>query len=221
MIETLENIDIELFKVLNGLHTQFLDYLMWLISGKVTWLLLYLAVAVVAFRRGWRRGVTVVLLLAVTVTLCDQISSTFIKHAVERLRPTHTPGLAETVHTVNGYLSGQFGFVSSHAANTLGCAALLSLLTRRKAFTVTVFVWALLVSYSRVYLGVHFPGDVICGGLLGILIGCVVYAVYKWAIERRAGCPPFSPGEAMALVVATAANAAILAAVAVVQFLAG
>lgn len=221
MIEYLEAIDIELFKVLNGFYCEFLDCLMWLISGKLTWALMYATLLFVAFRKGWREGLVLLVLTAVTVTLCDQISSSLIKPAVERLRPSRTEELAAIVHTVNGYHGGRYGFVSSHAANTFGSSVLVALILRRRALAWTVMLWAAVVSYSRIYLGVHFPGDVLCGAILGAVIGWGVYRLYLWC-SGKAACKRFTAGcytlgETRAVTVAIVANTLLLVAVAAVQ----
>lgn len=186
MIEYLQYLDIELFKVLNGCYSEYFDCVEWLISRKLTWLPLYLILSIVVFSRGWKQGLVIVIVIALTVTLCDQISSSLIKPAVERLRPSHTEELAASIHTVRDYFGGRYGFLSSHAANTFGVAILLTCLFRRKSFTITILLWALVVSYSRIYLGVHFPGDVLCGAILGLLLGAGVYLLLKKIMETSA-----------------------------------
>lgn len=118
-----------------------------------------------------RRYLIIILGLTLVITLCDQISASIIKPYVGRLRPSHTVGVCEFLHYVYGYKGGQYGFVSSHAANTLGAAAFLSYIIKNRKITIYLFTWALIVCYSRIYLGVHYLGDVICGGILGIAIG--------------------------------------------------
>ena len=106
MIEYLEAIDIELFTFLNGHYNAYFDQFMWLVSSRLAWIPMCLALLYVVFRNNWRNGLAALLLIAITITLSDQISSGIIKHAVERLRPTHTEALIPIVHTVNGYMSG-------------------------------------------------------------------------------------------------------------------
>ena len=186
MIEYLEAIDIEVFKVLNGHFNAYFDQLMWLVSSRLAWIPMCLALLYVGFRNNWRNGVALLVFVALTITLSDQTASGLIKPAVERLRPTHTPLLEGVVHTVNGYLSGRYGFVSSHAANSFGVAMLLSLLFRNRVFTWLIFVWAAVLSYSRIYLGVHFPGDILGGMIVGMLVARLLFWLYCRLMNRRA-----------------------------------
>ena len=121
---------------------------------------------------------------AVAVGLSDFISSGIIKPWVSRLRPTHEPALAGMLHLVNGYTGGMYGFVSSHAANTMACALLFSLLYRNKYATVALMLWVALNCYSRMYLGVHYPGDIIGGLLVGTSFAGLTYAVLCCLLKR-------------------------------------
>jgi undecaprenyl-diphosphatase len=112
---------------------------------------------------------------AILVTLCDQISASIIKPCFARLRPTHHPDFMNLVQTVNGYRGGRYGFVSSHAANGFGAATFMALVYRYKWVTASVFLWALVSSYSRIYLGVHFISDILGGMALGVVLGVAVY----------------------------------------------
>ena len=122
--------------------------------------------------------------LIILVVLCDQISHEVFKHGFERLRPTHDPLLKDFVKIIHGYRGGKYGFVSSHATNTMGLAVLSSLLFRNKVYSIFIYSWALIISYSRIYLGVHYPGDVVGGLILGALLGFGVYKLYKLVIPR-------------------------------------
>lgn len=186
MIEYLESIDIEIFKMLNAHYNAYFDQFMWLVSSRLAWIPMCFALLWVIFRNNWRNGVAALIFIAITITLCDQIASGIIKHAVERLRPSRTEELMSIVHTVNGYIGGKYGFVSSHAANSFGVAMLLSLLIKDKVFTWLMFAWALILSYSRIYLGVHFPGDILGGFVVGFVVVAVLYKIYRKLLTTKA-----------------------------------
>ena len=167
------------------MHSPFFDTFMWYVSKTTTWSLMLLALIIMLFRKNWRQALFVILAIALTITLADQISSGIIKNLVERFRPTHSPEIGSLVHLVNGYKGGLYGFVSSHAANTIGVALFISLLFKRRYLTITLFFWASLVSYSRIYLGVHYLGDILGGICVGLLSGAIVYHLYLYAIQLK------------------------------------
>jgi undecaprenyl-diphosphatase len=171
MLEKILQIDTDLFLFLNGLHVPFLDPIMVFISGKLTWLPFYLFLVFLMYRKfGWRL-VWVLIGAALVVTLADQTSVHLFKNIFERLRPCHNPEIREFIHLAAGRCYGKFGFVSSHAANTFGVAVFLAFVFKTRWFTWFILAWAALVSYSRIYLGVHYPADILVGGLLGAVCG--------------------------------------------------
>ena len=184
MIEYIDSIDKQLLLFLNSMHSTYFDTLMWYVSKTATWSLMLVILLYILFKDNWRQAIIIVIGIALTITLADQISSGIIKGAVERLRPTHNPDIENLVHIVREYKGGLYGFVSSHAANTIGVAMFLSLLFKNKCVTITMFVWALFVSYSRIYLGVHYPGDILGGICVGLFSGTVSFKLYiqakKW-----------------------------------------
>ena len=184
MIEYLDAIDKEILLFLNGIHNTYFDTFMWYVSKTSTWSLMGAVLLYIMFRNNWRQAILVILGLALTITLADQISSGLIKGAVERLRPTHSPEIGSLVHVVNDYRGGSFGFVSSHAANTMGVAMFLALLFKRSYITYTLFIWSSLVAYSRIYLGVHYLGDVLGGTCVGLASAVLVFMAYNYAIKR-------------------------------------
>ncbi len=174
----LEELDQRLFLLINSRNSGFWDFVMFSISRIVVWIPLYLAI-LIALGRLYRKKLLVILLfIIIAITLSDQIS-VFLKNSFERPRPCHAVELEGIVHLVKGHCGGKFGFVSSHAANSFNIALLSLLLIRRRWFSVTIIIWAAVVGYSRIYLGVHYPGDVLCGSLLGALIGWGIYNLYK------------------------------------------
>ena len=184
MVECLDSLDRSIFLFLNGMHNDFFDVFMWYVSKTATWSLMLLFLLYIIFKNNWRMALMVVLGIALTITLADQISSGLIKDFIGRFRPTHNPEIESIVHTVNGYKGGLYGFVSSHAANTLGVAVYISLLFRNRYITLFMMLWSLLVAYSRIYLGVHYPGDILGGMIVGVISGFVVYKIYDYAILR-------------------------------------
>lgn len=185
MIEFLKELDKQLFLFLNGLHVSWLDEPMHFISQKYNWIPLYLLLAVLIFYRYRYRGFIVMLFAIILITLSDQISH-FSRDCFLRLRPTHDPEIAEMVHTVKGKIGGMYGFVSSHATNSFALAIyIIHVLKDRFRWIVPVMlVWASLKAYSRIYLGVHYPGDVLGGILLGVLLALAVSYLWKW-VDRR------------------------------------
>lgn len=153
LIQFLVDLDTQLFLFLNGLHNNFFDGFMYGTSNIPVWIPFYLSVIYIAVRYYKKEVLYVIPALIICVVLTDQISSGLIKDWVQRPRPSREESLAPFIHLVNGYQGGRFGFVSSHAANTFGFALLTSALFRNRYYATTVILWAILVSYSRIYLG--------------------------------------------------------------------
>ena len=184
MLEYLTDIDTTALLAVNGFHGMFQDTLWWLVSAKWSSLLILLALIWVLLHQNRRHALLVVAMLVLAFVMADQISSGLIKGLVERLRPTHDPSLESSVHVVNGYRGGMYGFVSSHAANAFAASTLISLIVRRRLVVISLFIWSLLQCYSRVYLGVHYPGDILGGMIVGLLSGWLVWQLMR-AIQRR------------------------------------
>lgn len=190
MIDQLIEIDTNVFLWLNSSHTSFWDIFMKMASGKIIWAFMYLALIFAIWRAwGWRTTVVMVVASALVVLFADQVSSSLLRPLFERLRPAHPENpISPMVHIVDGYRAGRYGFPSSHAANTFAIATFMSLLFKRTKFTFFMFFWALLNCYSRIYLGVHYPGDLLFGIVIGSLIGWIVYLVSVIVIRNWKGC---------------------------------
>lgn len=166
-MDTLIQTDTNIFLALNSLHCSFLDTFMYIFSSRWVWVPAYVLLAAMLVRmKGWRTGVFIVLCTAAAVALADQTCATFIRPAVQRLRPANPDNpISHLVHIVDGYRGGSYGFPSCHAANTFAFAMTIALIVRTRFMTLTVFLWALLNCYSRIYLGVHYPGDLTVGAV--------------------------------------------------------
>ena len=184
MLDYLNDIDTDALLAVNGLHDTFQDALWWMVSAKWSSVLLALALVWILLHQNRRHALLMLVMLVLAFVIADQVSSGIIKHLVERLRPTHNPSLGDAVHVINGYRGGMYGFVSSHAANSFAAATLLALVMRHRQVTCSLFTWALLQCYSRVYLGVHYPGDILGGIVVGVLAGWLVWCLMRW-IQRR------------------------------------
>lgn len=184
MIEWLDTIDQHIFLWLNNFHSPFWDKIMWFISGKEEWIPLYLIILFfLVYKYKWR-SLYILAGAAFVILLADRISVEVFKEVVKRPRPTHNLEINHLIHTVDNYFGGQYGFVSSHAANSFGLAVYLSYVFQKKWVTWSFIFWALLISYSRIYLGVHYPGDILGGALLGAACGTLSYFLLQYLNYR-------------------------------------
>ena len=192
MFESLENIDRKLFLALNDVHTPWLDTVMWYVSWTATWIPLFIFFLYYAYKKMGLKFTGILLLsCAVCIALADLISVYAFKEVFQRYRPTHNEEIRHLVKTVvkpNGevYLGGLYSFISSHAAN-FGAITMLLFLNFRNYSKLwyLLFIWFGLIAYSRIYLGVHYPSDLMVGGLLGFLIGFVVYRIENHFFEIK------------------------------------
>lgn len=190
MIDRIIEFDKHLMLLLNGWHSPFFDFLMPVITDKYTGIPIYLAILVILFRKvDMKKLLIAVAAILVTFALCDSLSVALFKETFQRLRPGWDPQIMDQVRMLE-YKGGQYGFVSSHAANLFGLATITSLLIKNRIYTVLIFFWAALVGYSRIYVGKHFPADVVCGAIFGMIVGYLVYKGTVWLCDyfRKRRC---------------------------------
>lgn len=182
----LSDIDARLLLIVNGAHSPFFDSVMWCISGRWIWVPFYAVLAYLLFRRmSWKRASICLVTIGLIILAADQTCATLIRPEIGRLRPANLNNpLSSFVHVVNGYRGGRYSFPSCHAANTFALAVFMSLVIRHKWFTVMMFSWAFVVSYSRMYLGVHYFGDLFCGATIGSLFAVLFYYLQNYLFKR-------------------------------------
>lgn len=181
MLEKILQYEEDLFLLINGSYSYFMDCVMWLFSGGIIWIpiAIFLLTAIV-YKKKWQVWLPVLIAIIILFVCCDQFSSAVCKPYFARLRPTHYPGIEEYVRTLYGYSGGKYGFISGHATNSFGFAMFSSLLFRNRYYSIVIYVWAFILSYSRIYLGVHFISDVMAGAMAGCIIGALVYVLYRF-----------------------------------------
>ncbi|WP_154857059.1 phosphatase PAP2 family protein [Cyclobacterium xiamenense] len=190
MIHLIQQWDEAFFLFLNGQHAPWLDPIMLALTGKYIWVPLYLYLLYLIIRRYPKEWVGYVVGLILTVVLADQLTSGIMKPFFERLRPCHDPRWDELIRNYAG-CGGRYGFASSHAANTFALASFMQQVGKKRMRGMGwLFGWAALVSYTRIYLGVHYPLDVLVGAAVGVLVAWLVWwatlsGVKVW--QARAG----------------------------------
>lgn len=182
LISYLKELDQTLLLFLNGFHNQFWDMVMLMFTRKEIWLPLYLAFVILIIKKYRLKLVPIFIIIILAIVFSDQFS-VLIKESVKRLRPTHDPEISDLVHNIFRK-GGLHGFFSSHASNTIAAAFLTAKIFNNRLFTLTIFCWALLVSYSRIYLGVHYPFDVLAGIGWGFFTGYIFYKLLQ-LIENK------------------------------------
>ena len=177
MLELLEGIDIQFFLYLNGLHNESFDFIMYWISDKKIWMPFYLFLLAYVIKMKGNKTWLFLICIAMSIAASDQFASGLCKPYFERYRPSHEIRIAEQIH-IPHHKGGLYGFISSHAANTFALAQLMYL-AFPYWYMALLFVWAFIVSYSRIYLGLHYPADMFFGALAGILISTLAFRMYQ------------------------------------------
>ena len=181
LLSMLKAMDTMVFLTVNSHHNAYFDSVMWLVSGKLIWVPMYVSLFFVLLKNYSYKVVFAILLaIGVVILFTDSFTAQVIRPWVCRLRPSNLDNpMSSMVHIVDGYRGGAYGFPSNHASNTWGLAFFITFLFRRYKLTFFFFLWALLVCYSRMYLGVHYFGDLLIGGLLALAGASTVFHVFR------------------------------------------
>ena len=185
-IQQLERIDTQIFLFFNGLHSDYWDYFMLIFSDRFVWVPFYASFFFVLVRN-FPVKVVLSTLIAITliIVLCDQTASGLLKPMVGRLRPSNPDNpISSMVHIAQGYRGGAYGFPSSHAANAWSMAFFARYLVRRSKLTLFLSLWALITCYSRMYLGVHYFGDVLVGTIIGYIYATLCYYIFQHFLRK-------------------------------------
>lgn len=178
MLEKLLEIDRDIFIWLNSLGTDTFDPFWLFITKQVNWIPVFAIILYLTFKRlGWRHAVLIILIIAVLITLTDQTTNIF-KRGFARLRPGNEPEIAGFIRAVQTRSS--FSFISGHASNSMAVAFFLyHVLRPYLKYMGFIFIWPLIFAYSRIYLGLHYPGDILTGYLWGVMMACIMLWVYR------------------------------------------
>ena len=180
-MESLSSIDSDIFLFLNGLHVDWLDKVMVLITDMWVWMPLYLLLIYWTVEQYGKRCWWVFLTVGIVVLCSDQLASHVCKPFFHRLRPCFNLDFQDIIHLPKGMAGGRYGFVSSHASNTFAVATFLTPVLKKYSPwpVILLFFWAFVSSYSRIYIGYHYPSDIVCGAILGVLIGLLIWKLFQ------------------------------------------
>lgn len=185
-IHQLEQIDTQIFLFFNGHHTSYWDYFMLIYSDRFVWIPFYASFMFVMLKNFPVKVVlTTLAVISLIILLCDQTASGLLKPMIGRMRPSNLDNpISPMVHIVQGYRGGSYGFPSSHAANSWSMAFFAAYLVRRNKLTVFLSLWALVTCYSRMYLGVHYFGDILVGTLIGFFYASLHYYIFQLFLHK-------------------------------------
>ncbi|MDD5569936.1 MAG: phosphatase PAP2 family protein [Bacteroidales bacterium] len=183
IIEILNSIDTTITLFLNSLHSVFFDFVMYWLSDRFIWIPLYLFLLYIIIKTEKKKTYLILFCILILIIISDQ-TSCFIKDTVKRLRPCHENSFG--IHIVKNYCGGEYGFISSHASNIFAISIFAIKLLKQnfKWITPSIIIWACIVSYSRIYLGVHYFGDVVCGAIFGSCLALIFFKIYIISIKK-------------------------------------
>lgn len=186
MIEILNQWDTDLLLAINGWRSEWADSFMWLFSDKLIWIPMYASILYVVIKNFPRKvALGCVVAIALTIVFADQMGASVLRPCFERMRPSNLENpISEFIQIVNGKRGGRYGFPSCHAANTFGLAFFLVFLFRNRLLSGFMLIWAVVTCYSRSYLGVHYPGDLLAGMLVGLVGALLCYALFRTYVNR-------------------------------------
>ncbi len=186
MLEELVQLDKELFLLLNGLGNSNWDGYWMFVTNKVSSLPIYLILLVLAYRQlGLRKTLITLATVAILILVTDQLAN-FFKYGVQRLRPCYDQEVSTVLRLVKNSCGGKFGYFSAHAANSFAIASFFTFLLKSKFRYIgfLLFFWAIIVAYSRIYIGVHFPLDVLTGAIIGLGMSWLFAKLYTFALYK-------------------------------------
>lgn len=180
MLESLIDLDRELLLNVNGSESLYLDRLVRTLTNGLTWIPLYLSLFYMVMKNNdnFRRLIFVLAGAGLCILLAGTVDDEIVKPLVARWRPTHDPQIGVLVDVVDGYRGGKYGFFSAHASNTMSIAVYFCWLTRCRRLSIALVIWSFINCWTRLYLGVHFPGDILVGLLWGTTVGTGIYFLY-------------------------------------------
>jgi undecaprenyl-diphosphatase len=186
MLEQLLHLDKEVFLYLNGLGVDSWDNFWQFVSNKFSAIPIYIFLLLITYRKYGLKSTAILLVsIALLITVSDQLSN-FFKYGIGRLRPCHDPDISGIMRLVKSYCGGKYSYYSAHASNSFAIAIFFGVVLKSevKYISAALLFWAALVAYSRVYIGVHFPLDILTGAFIGALLGWFFAKLYIFALRK-------------------------------------